>query len=152
MGYKRSSMSNAPRVPIPGSVADQVRRDMQRAYRIMEGGRTRDEAAREVGRSPTTLSRYLPLRKEGNRWLLIDAETYGNTKPLPFRVTPTRSERVVVPVPTDGERESANEFGRAVQHYFATGDTSRLQRFEGREIGGLECETRADELDELYWR
>jgi hypothetical protein len=141
----------SPSVPAPGSAADRIRRDMARALRIMQAGETREAAAREVGRHPSTLSRYLPLRKEGQRWQLTDAETYGNTKALPFRVTPVRTE-MRVQAATSAERELATEFGRELRHYFATGDSSELQRFEGRTIGGLELETRVDELDELYDR
>jgi hypothetical protein len=149
---RRVTPLTSRRVPAPGSAADRIRRDMARALRIMQAGETRQAAAKEVGRSPSTLSRYLPLRKEGNRWVLTDAETYGNTKPLPVRVTPTRSELVVVPAATGAERERASDFGRAVRHYFATGETDQLERFEGQTIGGLEFETRIDELDELYQR
>ena len=137
-------------VPAPGTAADRLRRDMARALRIMQAGETREAAAREVGHSPGTLNRYLPLRKEGNRWVLADAETYGHTKALPMRVTSTRTEMVVPPAANSAERELASGYGRAVRHYMATGDASELEQFEGRTIGGLELETRIDELDDLY--
>jgi hypothetical protein len=139
-------------VPAPGSAADPIRRDMARALRIMQAGETRETAAREVGRHPSTLSRYLPLRKEGRRWVLTDAETYGNTKALPIRVSPTRTEMIVVPAATSAERELATEYGRALRRYAANNDPGELQRFEGRTIAGYELETRMDEIDDLYDR
>jgi len=114
-------------VPAAGTAADRLRRDMARALRIMQAGETRQAAAKEVGHDPGTLSRYLPLRKEGRRWVLTDAETYGHTKALPMRVTSTRTEMVVPPAATDAERELASDYGRAVRHYMATGDVSKLQ-------------------------
>jgi len=137
-------------IPTPGTAADRMRRDMARALRIMQAGETRETAAREVRHSPGTLNRYLPLRKEGRRWVLSDAETYGRTKALPMRVTATRTEMVMVPAATDAERQLASDYGRALRDYMATGDASELEQFEGRTIGGLELETRTDELDDLF--
>jgi hypothetical protein len=58
------------------------------------------------------------------------------------------------PVDVRGDKV-ASDIGRyhsAIQHYLSTRDSSRLAKFTGRTVGGLELETDLDVIDELARR
>jgi hypothetical protein len=68
-----------------------------------------------------------------------------------FARMPAMTERGPVLVETrgSGARSVIGRHNAAIAHYRATGDTSRLARFQGRHVGGVLLETDPDVID--FW-
>lgn len=71
-----------------------------------------------------------------------------------FRPMYVYSDGAVVPVDVRGSRVASaiGSYHSAVHHYLSTGDSSRLARFRGVKVGGIELETDLDVIDELARR
>jgi hypothetical protein len=87
------------------------------------------------------------VSRKGGRWSAAPADRL-------FRPMYVYSAGRVTPVDVRGSRV-ASDIGRyhaAIQHYLHTGDASRLAKFKGRRVGGLELEADLDVIDELARR
>ncbi len=109
------------------------------------------EAAREVGATPAAVKRHAGealLRSSRGRYLVTAADTHYRRL---WFITPDG----LVTVETRDSRAASliAEFDAAVQHYLATGDASRVERFKGKVLraGGKRYPFVADldVLDEL---
>ncbi len=113
----------------------------------MRDGDSLTVAARKAGTSPVTIKRYSgsDLGRVGRRYRIIRDRAYRPMRML----TNTGVETVGA-----GRRDAStvSEYWSAVGHYLKTGDDSRLRKFRGKTVGGLELETDLDVIDERYQR
>jgi len=94
---------------------------------------------------------------EAVRWWTGDAATKvsGRWRPASadrlYRPMYVYSGGNMVPVDVRGSKVASKigAYHSAVQHYLRTGDSTRLGRFSGARVGGVELETDLDVLDEL---
>jgi hypothetical protein len=123
---------------------------LEEALKLMKGGTSQREAAKQVGVSPETLRRFQKLnttsRKEGGRWIILD------TRPVPFLMA-TRGKARPVTVPHDATSDISRHW-IAINLFLETNDASHLAAFVGKGLrdsaGGFHpFETRPNVLRKL---
>lgn len=122
---------------------------------VQNAGMSREQAAREAGTTPGTMSRYLgdAVSKRGS----ARGKRGGR-----FRAAPTSRLRSYVEVPTTSgmrslpatsrEADLARRYRDALRHYGYTGDDSDLISLDGESIDGHTLLTDSVEIDELIAR
>ncbi|MCU1358016.1 MAG: hypothetical protein JWM89_3434 [Acidimicrobiales bacterium] len=78
-------------------------------------------------------------------------KTWASTGDRLLRPMYVYSAGQVIPVDVRGSRvaSSIGRYHSAVHHYLSTGDASRLEKFRGVKVGGIELEADVDVIDEL---
>jgi hypothetical protein len=116
--------------------------------------------ARRTGGDISAIAEREGITVDAVRWWTVGAVRKGNGGfsvtggDRLFRPMFVYSAGKAEPVDVRGDKV-ASEIGRyhsAIQHYLRTGDSSRLAKFRGKSVGGLELETDLDFIDELARR
>ena len=106
-------------------------------------------AARAAGTTPTTVRRYAnpALTTDAGRIVATPADRLYRRMSV---ITPTGRQDIDI----RGSRAAAKVAAHwnAVEHYLATGDTSRLDRFVGVRVGGADLATRPSDVEEHWTR